>query len=298
MKQILQLRNVSVINRQKLKRTRSTTSFRVPVMRCCWEQRNATRNNAESKSIWLHLLNRSNGVADKFLLNWNEDQFTEYPMQFKKDILMYFTLVRNSSFLLKYAQLALPYLSSSSSSDHEWNLCIVYFVIIYLAKNSIVMGERIKLVYDENPQLKHLNRVQFDTMMLLSERIANLQELSLNLLHILNISKSDLYEVDFFLHERYNAHYLQTFQPLDTDSLASFIDEFNMIPPIVEAILLSSNDIKICTFKQFEMDYHDGGLPGNDKKEKKTSDVLYALATKKKVIESCQNAGNDSVVQA
>eukprot|EP01084_Bolivina_argentea_P205090 350391_1 len=175
--------------------------------------------NADSRSIWLYLSLRDHGVgANKHLLDWSDDTWIEFPKYFKRDLLNYITLIRNGSIVLKFAKESIKYLSSDIYKQH-FNVILLYFILIYYAHNSIVIGRIMKVLFDKNEHLKHGDSNKYNTCMLFSEQVSILQSASLNLLYMLNIKESDLFEVDYFLFETFETTYREKFIMFDVDKI-------------------------------------------------------------------------------
>eukprot|EP01083_Nonionella_stella_P249248 862094_1 len=152
-------------------------------------------SNCEAKSIAIYLFGCLDvGDADKHLLNWNVENehsalSSQLPKKARKDILVFFTLMKIVNLCFPYAMAAIDSLSdthSSTSPNIRSDALLIVFTLKFIAHNTYVMGNRLKTLIEIHSIFQHFVQPLIDT-------IANVHNDSMDALHMLKIRKEDLF---------------------------------------------------------------------------------------------------------
>eukprot|EP01084_Bolivina_argentea_P186019 320704_1 len=246
-------------------------------------------SNADAKSILCHVFTMDCGASDVYLLNWNvPNPFPSgcnVPKQTRKDILLYYTFIRLSDFLFEFTLPAAAILSGlTSKTDRKKNksgVAMVLFILQFLCKNSLVMGNCIQLL---------TNTLHFQPLLL---QMASLTSIALDALFQFNIEKHDLYVFGFLSVITFDTTFdkLISFESDKVDMIQTSLESMQNIVKCIIDIEPMYESVK---WREKENDLHDGGQVGNEKKMKRATDVLYCIATKKTEFHSGQCAGGRS----
>eukprot|EP01083_Nonionella_stella_P129784 393812_1 len=100
------------------------------------------------------------------------------------------------------------------------------------------------------------------------------------------------------LHANTFDHEYEKLDSMDNNKIEIMVEIFDDMKLRLDDLMnIRSRYINV-EFRQYENDFHDGGMVGQEKNEKRVSDMLYCLATNKTEFSTAQCAGNDSQAMA